>query len=236
MWIAFAGFMAGLVRGFSGFGTALIYLPIASMFLSPVQALVTLTVMDSIGPLPAIPRAAREADWPDLRKLLLGMVLALPLGLLLLLSIPADVFRYGVSFGALLMLIVLLFGFRFKGRLSAPKVYGVGAASGVLGGSIGLPGPPVIFFYMSSDHPARVIRATTMVFLLCFDFILLGMLGVQGLASLSNVVLGALLTLPLMLGTLLGTWLFRPSYEKAYRGVAYIIIAVSALRGLPIWG
>ena len=49
---------AGLVRGFSGFGTAMIYLPVASQFLTPFEALITLMVMDFFGPLPLVLGAA----------------------------------------------------------------------------------------------------------------------------------------------------------------------------------
>lgn len=236
MWIVFAALLAGLVRGFSGFGTAMIYLPIASQFLTPVEALVTLTIMDSLGPIPAIPRAAREADWPDLRRLLLSLVFFLPIGLWLLVSVPPETFRLSVSVVSLLLLAALILGVRYQGRLSLPKVYGVGGAAGLLGGAVGLPGPPVILFYMASSHAPNVIRATVMIFLFSFDLILITMLGYKGLLSLSGLALGLILAAPMLIGTMLGTWLFRPSYEKLYRAAAYVIIGVSALRGLPIWG
>ena len=44
-WIALAAFVAGIVRGFTGFGTAMIFLPVAGSFLSPITALTVLTVM-----------------------------------------------------------------------------------------------------------------------------------------------------------------------------------------------
>ena len=44
--------LAGLVRGFSGFGTAMVFIPIAGQVLSPVATLIVLLVMDLIGPLP----------------------------------------------------------------------------------------------------------------------------------------------------------------------------------------
>ncbi|HAV07572.1 MAG TPA: sulfite exporter TauE/SafE family protein, partial [Rhodobacteraceae bacterium] len=46
-WIALGALIAGAVRGFSGFGTALVFLPVAGQFLSPIWALTVLTVMDA---------------------------------------------------------------------------------------------------------------------------------------------------------------------------------------------
>ena len=50
------------------------------------------------------------------------------------------------------------------------------------------------------------------------------------------MILGIMVAIPYAMGTTLGGMLFRPGYERVYRGVAYAIIAISAIRGLPIWG
>lgn len=236
MWIVCASLLAGLVRGFAGFGTAMIYLPIASQFLNPMTAILTLSLIDGFGPIPALPRALREADWPDLRRLMLAMLFSMPIGIWLLLTIPSDAFRFAVSIISLLLLAALILGLRYKGRLSAPKVHGIGAAGGILGGAVGLAGPPVILLYMASTHAPQVIRATTMVFLLSYDVMLLSMFGVQGLIGYSTLALAAILIVPMLIGIVLGTWLFRPTYEKVYRTAAYVVIGVSAIYGLPIWG
>lgn len=235
IWIALAALVAGTVRGFAGFGTAMIYLPVAGQFLDPVSALTTLVVMDCLGPLPAIPRAARDADWSDLRRLTLAMILCLPLGVWLLLSVPAEVFRYSVSAVALVMLAILILGIRYTGRLSPPAVYGVGGAGGVLGGAVGIPGPPVILFYMASPHPPSVIRATNMLYLFFFDLAFVALLGIQGLLTLEPIIIGLVLCVPIVVGTLIGSALFRPGQERTYRAVAYVIIFISAVKGLPIW-
>lgn len=236
MWIAIGTLVAGMVRGFAGFGTGMIYLPVASQFLGPIEALVSMIIVDSLGPMIVIPRAVREADWPDLRKLTLGLLVFMPIGIALLLSVPADVFRYAVSIISLLLLAALILGVRYQGRLNTWKVFGVGGASGILGGAVGLPGPPVILFYMASSHSPSVIRATTLVFLYVFEIFLLAMLALKGLLTMSGLVLGAILAIPMLIGTTIGTWLFRPEYEKLYRAAAYVIIGVSAVRGLPFWG
>ncbi len=70
-----AAAVAGLVRGFSGFGTAMVYLPVAGQILTPFQALTTLMVMDLIGPLPNIPNAIRTGHKRDILRLSAGNVL-----------------------------------------------------------------------------------------------------------------------------------------------------------------
>ncbi len=236
LWLlAGAAFVAGLVRGFSGFGTAMVYLPVAGQVLSPFAALTTLIAMDLIGPLPNIPRALREGAKGDLAWLLGGSLIGLPLGVWALSQVAPEVFRYGVSLVTLALLVILIAGLRYRGALSRSLVGATGALSGLLAGSVGLPGPPVILFYMASPHPARVIRATIMVFLLASDVLMLAVLGLKGFLAAQAAVLGLVLALPYMAGNIAGAAIFRPGAERLYRGVAYAIIAASALAGLPLF-
>ncbi len=232
--LAAAAFVAGLVRGFSGFGTAMVYLPVAGQVLSPFAALTTLVSMDLIGPLPNIPRALREGARGDLLWLLAGTALGLPIGVWALSQVAPEIFRYGVSVVALALLVILISGLRYRGRVTRALVGATGTLSGLLAGSVGLPGPPVILFYMASPHPARVIRATIMVFLLASDVLMLGVLGLKGLLAAPAVVLGLVLALPYMAGNVAGAAIFRPRAERLYRAVAYAIIAASAIAGLPL--
>ena len=103
VYLASAAFVAAMVRGFSGFGSALIYLPFAAQVLSPFQALTTLVIFDLLGPLPILRQAWRDCDPRDLRRLLAGLILGLPIGLWVLTLVAPEVFRYAVSCVALFM-------------------------------------------------------------------------------------------------------------------------------------
>ena len=236
LWLlAGACLLAGTVRGFAGFGTALVYLPLAALVLSPFQAITTLVIFDLVGPLPLVRRAARDCEPRDVARLACGLALALPLGLFTLTLIQAEVFRYAVSLIALTLVACLLGGVRYQGPLTPRMVFATGGMAGFLQGVAGLPGPPVILLYMASTRPVQVIRANTFLFLLATDLVLLPMLAIFGRLDMSAVMLGVALIVPNMLGALLGGWLFRPGLEPAYRGIGYAIIAASALVGLPIW-
>lgn len=134
------------------------------------------------------------------------------------------------------MLFVLMFGWRYSGTLRPTAVFGTGAAAGFLGGIAGIPGPPVIFAYMASPHPARVIRANTTFYLFFYDCAILSMMLIAGRLAPEPVITGLLLAIPNMAGNLLGTGLFIPGYERLYRGVTYTLIFGAALAGLPVWG
>ncbi|MES0860836.1 sulfite exporter TauE/SafE family protein [Ruegeria sp. SCPT10] len=234
--IVFAAGLSGVVRGFSGFGTALIFLPLATPHLGPFGALIGLTIMDVFGPLPNLRRAWASVNQADLWRLVVSCAALLPVGLWVLTQVNPDVFRYAVSGLALAMLAILILGLRYHGHVGRMMVSAIGAAAGFLGGVAGLPGPAVILFYMSRPLPVEVIRATILLFLLAFDFLLLGFLTAMGQVTYATAGLGLALAIPNLLGNWLGGWLFRPERERLYRNAAYVAIAFAALSGLPLWG
>jgi uncharacterized membrane protein YfcA len=234
VWLVVAALTAGLVRGFAGFGTAMIYMPVAGQVLGPFGALATLTIMDVIGPIPLLPRAWREADRRDMLRLALGLVVAMPVGLWFLGMLDPKVFRYGVSLIALGLLVLLIAGVRYRGRLTPMLVSSTGALGGFLGGLTGLAGPPVIMLYMASSHAARVVRANLILYLMSVDLAMMALLAGMGRFTLNLVVLGVMLAIPFLVGNVIGARIFRPEYERAYRVVAYAVIAASALMGLPL--
>lgn len=235
-WLSMGALLAGIVRGFSGFGTAMVYLPFAGAVLGPFEALTTLIVKDLVAPLILVPRALRDGQPSDVLRLGVGAALAVPLGVLALSMVEPVVFRWSVSVVSLVLLVLLATGLRYRGALTPPLVVGTGGLGGFLAGSVGLPGPPVIMLYMASTLPAAAIRANLTLYLMLADAIMLVVLAVAGLLVSSALLLGALMILPYGLGNWIGQAAFRPGRETLYRGAAYAVIAVSAIMGLPVWG
>lgn len=234
-WLMVAVVAAGMVRGFSGFGTAMVYLPVAGQVLSPFEALTTLILIDMFGPLPNVPRALRDGHPGDILRLGAGALCALPLGVAVLAAIPAEAFRWAVSLIALTLLVLLVSGVRYRGALSRPLIVGTGAIGGFLAGSVGLPGPPVIMLYMASTLPVAAIRANLLLYLLLTDILFLGVMAVSGHLVMGAVGLGLMLMPVYVLANIAGAAIFRPEGERVYRAVAYVIIAGAALSGLPLF-
>ena len=234
LYVALAALTAGIVRGFSGFGTAMIFLPVAGKYFDPVTAIIVLTIMDLCGPVLIVPKALRDAYKPDLLRLIGGMIITLPIALYFLLNMETELFRYIVSILALILVFVLATGWRFQRQLDTGALIGLGGIAGVCGGIAGVPGPPVILFYMASTQPIKVIRANNLLFLFGFDIFALFFLSIAGALNVSAVFLGLILAIPMGLGNVIGAALFNPEKEKLYRKMAFCIITLSALTGLPL--
>ena len=142
-------------------------------------------------------------------------------------------YRYIVSIATILALIFLLSGFRYNGTLTPSILIGTGGLSGFLGGLTGLPGPPVTALYIASTLPVETVRANMILFLILADILIFPIMALQGMLSLQPLLIGALVILPYMIGSAVGAYFFDPVKEKNYRIVAYIVIACSAIVGLP---
>ncbi len=233
--IGFGAALAGLVRGFTGFGTNVVFLPFAAQVLDPVSVLIALVVMDALGPIPAVPRALRDGEPPEVMRLCAGAVVGGIVGVFVLTSLSQDVFRYAVSIGGISILALVASGFRYRGEVDTKLTVAVGGLAGFLGGAIAAPGPVVIFFYFARPVVISVIRANILLFLLAFDLILVLIFAARGLFTVEPLMIG-LAVLPIYLVALVvGSWVFDPGRERVYRWSAYAIITGAAINGLPIW-
>jgi uncharacterized membrane protein YfcA len=234
-WLIAGVFLAGAVRGFSGFGAALVYMPIAGQFLPPLWALITLVVMEIFGPLPLLPSAWRSANRGQVARISIGAIVAMPVGLTLLLAVEPEVFRYLVSALVLILPILLLYGVRLPGPITRPLQYGTGVMSGFVGGFAGLPGPPVILLYMAAGATAAMTRANILLYLVAIDLAFIAILSVSGQMSAVPVVLGVVLAVPNVLGNLAGAAMFRPERQRLYRMFGLGVMMAVGLSSLPLW-
>lgn len=226
---------AGLVRGFTGFGTALIFMPVAASVLDPAAAILVM-VFTGMAVWPVlIPRAWGTANRGEVAAMGMAAILATPLGVALLTRVSEDAVRWALTAAATVTLAALVTGWRYRGEVGLPGKLGIGAAGGVLGGATGLAGPPVILFYLAGPESAARIRANTILFLCILDLSIAANLLVQTEIGGFGIWLGVALAVPYVLTTALGQRLFDPAREGAYRLAAYALIGAAIVLGLPVW-
>lgn len=234
-WLLLAVFVAGLVRGFVGFGSAMIIMPVASSVLSPVEAVIFLMAAEMLGPLPNLPAAWRDGAPRDVGRLMIGAVLALPLGLWCLSRMDPGTFGWLISVIVIVLLVLIVSGWRYRGELTRGLTMMTGGLGGFMTGFSGIPGPPVIMLYMASKLPIATIRANFLLYLLAIDIVLFPLMWVLGLMVWKIALLGLIFGIPNVIANMLGARLFNPEAERMFRSVAYLVIACSAILGLPIW-
>lgn len=234
-WVVFAALIAGVVYGFAGFGSALIFVPFGVAFVEPVVVIPAFYLSALISLVTVVPRAIHLAEPRTSITLVVSSIVAAPFGVYLLLNLSEDILRWSVSIIAGVALAALLSGWRYTTPPGLVATAGVGAAAGAMGGATGLNGPIVILFRLGGQDSASQTRANMLIFLTFNSLFVLPVMALQGAMSWPSAWLGLILLVPYGAGNLIGQALFRPSREGIYRRVAYALIGVSVIVGLPIW-
>jgi hypothetical protein len=218
--------VSGVLRGFTGFGFGLAAAPLLSAVVPPaaVPAVLLLQVGSS---LVGTRTTLRQADWPSTRILAVAAVLTTPIGILLLRWMDVGAVRLAIAGACALGVVALGLGVKRDHPPSLAYTLPFGLAAGVLSGLCAMPGPPILGFYLSSPIPAPTARSSMIAIFL-----------VTGLAALVGALVGGLLTPAVMIlsictapamvvGTMVGSWLFDRAPSGIYRPVG--LIALSAI-------
>lgn len=226
-------FLAGLARGFSGFGAALIFIPIASALTGPQVAAPLLLVVDSAMTLGLIPPAFRQADRREVLIMALGAFLGVPFGVWLLTTLDPVVLRWGLVTGAFALLALLLSGWRYHGRPKPPLTVLVGAVSGLFSGAAQMGGPPVVAYWLGGAIPRQTVRANIVLFFAIST--LMSAVGylMKGLFTPGLLALALATAAPYGFGVWLGSRMFGLASEQTFRRLCFAMIAIAGLLGMP---
>src|SRR6201995_6105760 len=82
--ICVIAFIFCTARGFSGFGSALIFMPLASSMAAPRLVAALLLIIDFVGALPMLPEGWRKADRNANAVIVVGALVGVPAGTWLL--------------------------------------------------------------------------------------------------------------------------------------------------------
>jgi uncharacterized membrane protein YfcA len=226
-------FIAGLARGFSGFGAALIFMPLAGSIIGPKLAAPLLLIIDAITAIGLVPNAWRQSDRNAVGFMAVGAAIGVPLGTSALALIDPLAIRWIIALVVVALLALLVSGWRYHGRPSIPLTIGVGMISGLFTGAAQIGGPPVVAYWLGGSIPSPVVRANIVLYFAISTVLTAISYLASGLITQPVLAL-SLATCPLYgLGLYLGSRVFGRSRESTFRYVCYGLIATAAILGLP---
>ena len=152
--------IGAFVRGYSGFGSSLIWVSGMSIVFPPILVVPAVYILELVASAGLLPGVWRQADWRSLRWLFLGVVPGLPIGLYLLANLPPAPVRIAIALVVLAATVLMSRGFKLKSIPGPLPATCTGLASGLFNGWTGIGGPPVILFYFSGPAPVAVSRAS----------------------------------------------------------------------------
>jgi uncharacterized protein len=234
--VALAALVAAFIRGLSGFGAGLVFMPVAAACLGPKLAAGTLFIIDTLLILPFIGRAVRIVAWREILPLGVAAIVTTPLGALVLLHADPIALRWGLSLAILALVGMLSAGLRYRGPTRTSLSVLVGGLAGFMSGAAQIPGPPVLIYWLGRDVVSATMRANAIVFFL-FTTAVGGVAFWFGGIFTAEVMLYSAALLPIYaLGMWLGGRTFGRTHPTTYRAVAYGSILFAAILSMPVFG
>jgi len=227
--------VAGLVRGFSGFGSALIYVPLMAAIYEPRIAALTLLIVDFTASAPFTVPLTRRCNWREVAPVSIAAICTIPIGVAALEYLDPNILRWFIAILVGTLLLVLASGWRYSAPPTLPASIGVGLVAGFGSGAAQIAGPAAIIYWLGGPSSAHVIRANLMVYFAILAIMSGVIYYARGLFTADVLVLSVLLGPMFIVAMAAGAYLFRGASDQAYRRVAYAIIALSAIVSLPLF-
>jgi uncharacterized protein len=227
-------FISGTARGFSGFGAALIFMPLASSFAPPRLVAALLLIIDFVSAAPLVPNAWREADRKATAIIVIGALVGVPVGTFFLSRLDPVTTRWIISGFVGALLALLLSGWRYRGKDHVALSVGIGALSGFCSGLAQTGGPPIVGYWLGRPIASKVARANILLFFGASDSFSMVSYAASGLITLDALKFALLVGPVYAIGVRSGALLFGRASETLFRAICYALIAAAVIFGLPV--
>lgn len=226
-----ATFAAAFVRGLAGFGLAILMVPVLALALTPVEAvLVTNFIALCIG---LVDLRSMRVHAERSALVIAGLVLVTTAPGLWALSVtPPSIARLVIAMVALSAFATVLFPVRPETVPGRAATGFVGVTSGLLTGFAGMPGPPVVPYYVGRAIPRHVAKASMVLIFSVAAFAGLASGTALGVLHWRLLGLAALLLPVVLVGNWVGTLAFGKVSDRLWRGFTGIVLALAAAAAL----
>ena len=230
--LASCAFLAGLIRGFSGFGLSAVLVASAAFVISPRLIIPTAQAMEVIASIALIPTIWRDVNWRWLTPMGTAYVFSIPLGVAALAYLPEATLRVVGCAVLLVATLCLLLNRRPKLPDGLPLRFGTGLVAGFFAGSTSLGGMVASTMLFAVSLPAKNLRATLIVLFFGSALYSLSWGAWHGVVTTDTFTRAAWLAVPLLLGIAVGTRGFKHISEAMFRQCVLALLATLAIAGI----
>lgn len=229
---AVAVLVGGFMRGFVGFGAALVMVPVMSIAYGPRMAVTAATVMGIPTLIQLLPDAVRHSERQIVLPIAGSILASAPFGTWALVAANPALMKIVISVLVIVMVAMLACGWRLDSHVGTPILVGAGVAGGLVQGTAGIGGPPVVAVALSRPGPPEQQRGNVLAMMTAVSISTLLPQLYFGMFTRQAIMVGLLL-LPLYGGAiLLGSRYFAQGGAHHYRRAALAVLGVIALTTL----
>jgi uncharacterized protein len=225
---ALIGAVAGVIRGITGFGGAMVMSPPLALLLGPLLTVPVVLLLESVAAAPMLVQLRHLVRWRAIGPIIAMACLTVPLGTYVLVSADPLVMRRVIAAVVIVFSLLLLRGWRYAGQQRLATALGLGAVSGTMVGATSMGGPPVILYLLAGPDPIDTTRANLTYFVGAISLAGVATLAASGVLGAQGLWLAALLAPGYYLGMVVGTRLFSRFNDTRFRRFTLILMMAVA--------
>jgi uncharacterized membrane protein YfcA len=226
--------LAGFMRGFVGFGGALVAVCSLSLLVGPREAVALSALTGVPSTLQLLPTAVRSSEPAFVLPVGIAVFLAAPFGAWVLVTLDPRVMKIVIALLVLAMVGVLARGWQLARLPGTAALLGAGVASGLVQGCAGVGGPPAVALALARGGEAALQRANVVGALTAISLSSLAPLWYHGLFTAEVLMAGAALVPLYSGGTWLGARYFAGQGARHFRRASILGLLVVAIVTLAL--
>ena len=217
---------SGFIRGFLGFASGLITIPILSFLYSPIFAIAFNIVIEIPTTIYLTYVGAKKCNFREISPMFFSMLITIPIGTIFLVSIDEQVIRIIMSIFVIFFVILIASGWRLKSAITKYILIITGIISGFLQGITGMGGPPFATILLSKGDENDVTRGNILI--------MSSGIVISAICSMyyfnlftKEILLTGMITSPLyILASYIGSRFYNLSGNQYFRNVSLIVLII----------
>ena len=217
---------SGFIRGFLGFASGLITIPILSFLYSPVFAIVFNIVIEIPTTIYLTFVGARTCKFKEIMPMFFSMMIAIPIGTIFLVSIDEQIIKITMSILVILFVILIASGWRLKSTITKYVLLITGTTSGLMQGMTGMGGPPFATILLSKGDSNNVTRGNILI--MSSGIVISAVISLYFFNLFSKeIIFTGLIAFPFyILASFAGSLFYNLSGNKYYRNISLFILGL----------
>ena len=235
IFILFTVFVASIIRGFNGFGFSATCISGFSFILPAIEIVPIILILEVLISIFMIPYIWNKIDWSFVSKILVGIIIGSPIGLILLKYLDSEITHLSVCIIIIFFSLLLMKGYSNQNINNNFGKFLTGIVSGTLNSLTTLGGMPVALFLLVTSIQPAIIRASLAALFFLTDIYAFILSFFAGIVDWLIIYRTIPLIVILPIGVYIGNKFFVKSKEETYRKVVfYFLITVSIIGILRI--
>lgn len=230
--LALVALTAGVLKGATGFGGALLMAPAFNWTMDPRRSAVLIVSIHALTSWQGVRKDAGWIRWKAVVSLCGTAIVTAALVAPWIAHADSTLTRRVAATSVVIMAGLHLGGWRWHSGDGWKPTFGVGILSGALTAACGLGGPPAAFYFAGQSQEKHFVRSNLLAYFMLLYVSTLVVFSVQGQVQSDMLVLAVLLAPLFAIGNVLGANVFRrlsvPWFDRIV-GVVLVVLGVVLL-------